>query len=248
MKTILEVRDLRVSYGGIRAVRGVSFDIAEGETVTIVGANGAGKTTILRAVSNVVSRDSGEIRLDGTAIGAERTHRLARKGLLHIPEGRGTLGQLSVGDNLRLAFDRESQGSGGYEAALAGVFEKFPRLKERFNQRAGSLSGGEQQMLALARAVVRKPRILLLDEPSLGLSPKFVKEVFALISDFKQGGMTILMVEQNARAALALAHRAYVLQNGLFVADGRGEDLLQDVRVLEHYLGQSGLPPDQPEA
>jgi len=235
---VLAVQGLRVSYGPIQAVRGCSIEVREGETVAVVGANGAGKTTLLRAVCNMIPWSEGAILYQGRATAGMPTHRLVRDGILHIPEGRGVIGTLTVLENLRLAYharppDRD------FAAMLEEVFEHFPRLGERRNQRAGSMSGGEQQMLALARAVVSPPRILLLDEPSLGLSPIMVREAYRVLHDFRARGMTILLVEQNVRAALKFAHRAYVLRQGAIVQQGGGEMLLADAELFNQYLGVS---------
>jgi branched-chain amino acid transport system ATP-binding protein len=238
LEALLEVESLHVSYGPIRALRGVSFAVAPGETVAVLGANGAGKTTLMKALCNLLPHASGTVRYAGQSTAASGPHRLAREGLLHIPEGRGTLGRLSVRDNLRLAHERGgTAGEEPFEAALERVFARFPRLAERMEQAAGSMSGGEQQMLALARAVIRRPRLLLVDEPSLGLAPLVVQQVFRLLAEFREARMTVLLVEQNARAALALADRAFVLRQGEFVASGAGSDLLADPRILQHYLG-----------
>lgn len=235
-KPILEVDDLQVAYGPVRALRGCSMRVFAGEAVAIVGANGAGKTTLLRATTNVLRRQSGEIRLNGNSIGQRPSHMLAREGLMHIPEGRGVLGSLTVRENLRLVYDAGTN-SASFEAALAKVFERFPRLQERIDQKAGSMSGGEQQMLALSRALVRFPQVLLVDEPSLGLSPLLVNEMFTLLESFRASGMTILVVEQHARSVLGFADRGYVLRQGQFVIEGKGSDLLQDMTSLRHYLG-----------
>jgi branched-chain amino acid transport system ATP-binding protein len=239
---VLAVDALAVSYGPIRALRGVSFAVERGETVAILGANGAGKTTLMKALCNLLPHAAGRVGYLGRDIAGRGPHELARAGLLHVPEGRGTLGRLSVRDNLRLAYDRDPAGgaAGGdepFDAALERVYARFPRLAERIDQLAGSMSGGEQQMLALARAVVRRPLLLLVDEPSLGLAPLVVQQVFALLGEFRAERMTILLVEQNARAALRLADRAFVLRQGEFVASGRARDLLADPAILGHYLG-----------
>lgn len=235
-KPILEVDDLQVAYGPVRALRGCSMRVFAGEAVAIVGANGAGKTTLLRATTNVVRRQSGDIRLNGNSIGRRPSHLLAREGLMHIPEGRGVLGSLTVRENLRLVYDAGTN-SASFEAALAKVFERFPRLQERIDQKAGSMSGGEQQMLALSRALVRFPQVLLVDEPSLGLSPLLVNEMFTLLESFRASGMTILVVEQHARSVFAFADRGYILRHGQFVLEGKGSDLLRDMTSLRHYLG-----------
>jgi len=235
---VLSVTELHVAYGPIRALRGVSLSIREGETIAVVGANGAGKTTLLKALCNELPRQNGRVHYHGESTAGMNPYVLARKGLLHIPEGRGVLGSLSVLENLQLSFDRQRPPrSDTLDAALKRVAERFPRIAERLTQSAGSLSGGEQQMLALSRAVVNRPNLLLIDEPSLGLSPLLVQRVFALIREFQEAGMTIIVVEQNALAALKLAHRGYVLRNGVVVREGDSQSILQDEHLLRHYLG-----------
>ena len=233
---LLAVEDLQVAYGPIRALRGCSMQVGAGETVVVVGANGAGKTTLLRAISRVLPASAGAVRFGGRSIEGETPDRLARAGLMHIPEGRGVIGRLSVEENLRLAYDMRPVGV-PFGQALEPVFARFPRIRERLDQRAGSMSGGEQQMLALARAMVNPPRLLLVDEPSLGLSPMMVKEAFDTLRAFREAGMTILLVEQNVRMALALADRAYVLRQGEFVLQGTAAALLSDADLLRYYLG-----------
>ena len=233
---LLAIEDLHVAYGPIKALRGVSLQACEGETIAVLGANGSGKTTMLRALSGMIARQQGTIRIDGRDTRGVPAHRLVRAGLLHVPEGRGTIGRLSVQENLRLAYDlRPVEES--FEAALTRVFARFPRIGELMSQRAGNLSGGEQQMLTLARAIINRPRLLLVDEPSLGLSPAMVDEAFAVLREFQASGMTVLLVEQNVRKSLRLAHRAYILRQGVIVAKGSGEDLLHDPAMLSHYLG-----------
>ncbi|HVM77813.1 MAG TPA: ABC transporter ATP-binding protein [Stellaceae bacterium] len=233
---VLSVVDLHVGYGPIKAVRGVSLAIEAGETVAVVGANGAGKTTLLRALTNLLTPERGEARFRGRAIASLPTHALAAAGMLHLPEGRGVIGSLSVWENLRIGWEvrpaRES-----FEAAVGRVYRRFPRLAERHQQRAGSLSGGEQQMVALARALINPPDLLLVDEPSLGLSPRLVGEVFEVLGEFKAAGMTVLLVEQNVRMALGFAHRGYVLKQGEIVLAGSGSDLLAEPDMLRHLLG-----------
>ena len=233
---VLSVVDLHVGYGPIKAVRGVSLAIEAGETVAVVGANGAGKTTLLRALTNLLTPERGEARFRGRAIASLPTHVLAAAGMLHLPEGRGVIGSLSVWENLRIGWEvrpaRES-----FEAAVGRVYRRFPRLAERHQQRAGSLSGGEQQMVALARALINPPDLLLVDEPSLGLSPRLVGEVFEVLGEFKAAGMTVLLVEQNVRMALGFAHRGYVLKQGEIVLAGSGSDLLAEPDMLRHLLG-----------
>jgi branched-chain amino acid transport system ATP-binding protein len=235
---ILAVEDLHVGYGPIKAVRGCSLTVASSEVVAIIGANGAGKTTLLRALCNMLPASAGSIRFLGEDIRGVPVDRLARKGMLHVPEGRGVLGSLKVAENLRISYDiRPAERS--FDEAAADVFAYFPRLKERRDQRAGSMSGGEQQMLALARAIINPPAILLIDEPSLGLSPIMVKEAYRVLRSLRERNMTILLVEQNVRAALRFAQRAYVLKQGQIVLDGESAALLSNPEILQHYLGSS---------
>jgi branched-chain amino acid transport system ATP-binding protein len=234
----LAVTDLHVAYGPIKALRGVTIHANEGETIAVLGANGSGKTTLLRAISNMLARQQGTVRINGADTAGVPAHRLVREGLLHVPEGRGTIGRLTVLENLRLAYDLRPTAQ-SFEAALELVFARFPRLGERIAQRAGNLSGGEQQMLTLARAIVNRPRLLLVDEPSLGLSPVMVDEAFAVLREFQASGMTILIVEQNVRKTLRFAQRAYILRQGQIVSSGSGADLLHDPAMLNHYLGAS---------
>jgi branched-chain amino acid transport system ATP-binding protein len=234
----LAVTDLHVAYGPIKALRGVTLQANEGQTIAVLGANGSGKTTLLRAISNMLARQQGAVRVNGADTSGVPAHRLVREGLLHVPEGRGTIGRLTVLENLRLAHDLRPTAQ-PFEAALEMVFARFPRMSERLAQRAGNLSGGEQQMLTLARAIVNRPRLLLVDEPSLGLSPVMVDEAFAVLREFQSSGMTLLIVEQNVRKTLRLVHRAYILRQGQIVASGSGEQLLHDPEILSHYLGAS---------
>ena len=233
---VLETRSLSVAYGPIRALSGVSIRVGEGETIAIVGANGAGKTTLMKALSALLPAQSGEIAFMGRTIRGMGPHDLARAGMLHVPEGRGTLGTLAVEENLRIAYDVRPAPL-GYEAAAAAVFARFPRLAERRRQRASSMSGGEQQMLALARAIINPPAVLLVDEPSLGLSPLLVKEAFSVLHEFRARGTTMLVVEQNVRSALRLADRGYVLRQGEVIASGPAAELLADQQLLNRYLG-----------
>ena len=237
---ILEVTQLQVAYGAIKALRGVSFSVNAGETVAIVGANGAGKTTLMKALSGMLPVAGGEARLRVPAgefeIGSVGAHQLARAGLLHVPEGRGTLRQMTVEENLLLAWEIRPC-SQPFEAAVQAVFERFPRLNERRTQLAGNLSGGEQQMLSLARAIINRPQILLVDEPSLGLSPLLTQEVFKVLAELRDTGVTTLIVEQNVRRALALAQRAYVLAQGVFIAEGPASELANDPAIVAGYLG-----------
>jgi branched-chain amino acid transport system ATP-binding protein len=235
-ESVLRVDGIVVAYGPIKALRGCSLYANAGETVAVVGANGAGKTTLLRAISNLLPRLAGDVLIQGKSIGSQAAHQLVRDGVLHIPEGRGTIGRLTVMENMRLAYDARPSKE-PFEVALERVFKRFPRIRERCTQRAGSLSGGEQQMLALARAVINAPKLLLVDEPSLGLSPLLVTEAFAVLRELQENGITILLVEQNIRRALHLAQRAYVLRHGEIVMEGRSADLLSAGDMLKHYLG-----------
>ena len=232
----LLVTDLHVAYGPIKALRGVTLQANEGQTIAVLGANGSGKTTLLRAISNMLARQQGSVRINGADTSGVRPHQLVREGLLHVPEGRGTIGRLTVRENLRLAYDlRPTELS--FEAALELVFARFPRMKERLGQLAGSLSGGEQQMLTLARAIVNRPRLLLVDEPSLGLSPVMVDEAFSVLREFQAASMTILIVEQNVRKTLSFAHQGYILRQGQIVASGSGAELRHDPAILSHNHG-----------
>jgi branched-chain amino acid transport system ATP-binding protein len=238
---LLEVRDLHVRYGGIHALKGVSFHVEEGEIVTLIGANGAGKSTILRSISGLVEVESGEIIFQGKRIRGLPPHHMVSLGISHVPEGRKLFANLTVNENIEMgAFtvrDRRQVAQ-----AAEKVFQRFPRLRERANQLAGTLSGGEQQMLAIARGLMSRPKLLLLDEPSMGLSPILVREVFDLIRDINRSGTSILLVEQNAFMALAIARRAYVLETGRIVLEGAAEDLKKDAQVRSAYLGQAVGP------
>jgi branched-chain amino acid transport system ATP-binding protein len=231
----LEVRDLVVNYGGIRAVHGVSFGVPRGEIVTLIGANGAGKTSILRAVSGLVPY-GGSITFAGRDLRGVPAHRIVGLGMAHVPEGRGIFGNLTVRENLRLAtWQRKDRDGIGQD--LARVLRTFPRLGERLDQTGGTLSGGEQQMLAVGRALMSRASLLLLDEPSMGLSPRLVREIFAIIADINRAGTTILLVEQNANMALHIASRACVLETGRIASSGPAKELLGDPRVRDAYLG-----------
>jgi branched-chain amino acid transport system ATP-binding protein len=233
---LLAVDNLHVSYGGVVALRGVSLRVEQGEIVTLIGANGAGKTTLLRAVSRLVIPSSGSVSYrDGTLSGVP-AHHLPRRGLVHVPEGRIIFGDLTVQENLDLAgWWHKSRAE--RRADLGRVFALFPRLAERRNQLGATLSGGEQQMLAIGRAVVAKPILMLLDEPSMGLAPLLVRAIFAKIEEINREGTSILLVEQNANMALSVAHRGYVLQSGGIVMAGRAADLRNDPKIQEAYLG-----------
>jgi branched-chain amino acid transport system ATP-binding protein len=233
---LLEVRDLSVGYGGISALEHVDLSVAAGEVVTLIGANGAGKTTLLRAVSRIVEPQGGSIRFDGTDLRRVGASRAVALGIAHSPEGRRVLARQSVRDNLLLgAWTRRDPA--GVAADMEAQFLRFPRLAERADQAAGTLSGGEQQMLAIARALMSRPRLLLLDEPSLGLAPKLVREIFGIVRELHESGVTILLVEQNATMALAHADRGYVLEAGRMTLSGPAGDLVDDDRVRRAYLG-----------
>ncbi len=234
--SLLKVTDLHVNYGGIDALRGISFEVEEGEIVTLIGANGAGKSTTLRTICGLVRSSSGRIVYDGRDITSQSTQRIVSEGIALVPEGRRVFDNLTVKENLQIgAYLRKDKNS--IEADIEHVYTLFPRLKERNWQKAGTLSGGEQQMLAVGRAMMTRPRILMMDEPSLGLAPLIVKDIFSIIRQLNQTGMTILLIEQNANAALRCAHHAYVLETGRITMAGTGEELLADKRVQDAYLG-----------
>ncbi|MBK9943864.1 MAG: ABC transporter ATP-binding protein [Kouleothrix sp.] len=236
MTMLLELKQLSVNYGGIQAVQNVSLQVQAGEVVTLIGANGAGKTTTLRAISRLINPRSGTIIYDGHEITRARPDQAVRMGIAQSPEGRRMLARQTVLDNLQLgAYTRRDRA--GIAADIEQQFKRFPRLAERANQLAGTLSGGEQQMLAIARALMSRPRLLLLDEPSLGLAPLFVREIFAIIRELHAAGVTILLVEQNANLALQSADRGYVLEAGQLTIAGAASDLLNDERVRRAYLG-----------
>jgi branched-chain amino acid transport system ATP-binding protein len=236
---LLEVRNLKLSYGGIAAVKGIDFYINSGELVTLIGANGAGKTTTLKVIAGLLKPSSGSIHFLGSAIGGQPAYELAELGVGLVPEGRGVFARMTILENLQMgAYVRQGSHSAksiGHD--LEVVLETFPRLRERLSQLAGTLSGGEQQMVAIARAMMARPKLLLLDEPSMGLAPLMVETIFGVIQDLNQHGMTILLVEQNARLALSMADRAYVLESGVITLSGTANELLNDDRVREAYLG-----------
>ena len=235
MNTILKVDDINVYYGAIHAIKGVSFQVNEGEVVTLIGANGAGKSTILKTVAGLLSSHTGSIQFMGKNLGGIPAHKIVPMGLALVPEGRQIFLQMTVEENLQMgAFTRPAD---EYDASIADVYQRFPRLKERQNQIAGTLSGGEQQMLAMGRALMSKPSLLMLDEPSMGLAPILVEQIFDIIQELNQHGTTILLVEQNAQMALSVAHRGYVLETGKIVTTGSGEELLEDEAVKKAYLG-----------
>ena len=234
---MLEVKDLKVSYGRVRAVKGISFTVDEGQVVTLVGTNGAGKTTTLKTISGLLRPESGEIWFDGERIDAVPAHQVLTRGLAHSPEGRRIFPRLTVEDNLRLgAFARKDKA--GIAEDLQRVFDLFDVLRERRNQPAGTFSGGEQQMLAIGRAMMSRPRLLMLDEPSMGLSPLMMQRIMSTIAELKAEGVTILLVEQNAQAALSLADHGYVLEVGQIVLEDTGANLLNDDQVRKAYLGE----------
>ncbi len=234
--TILEIKDLYVNYGGIEALKDINLTVKKGEVVSLIGANGAGKSTTLRAISKIVNATRGEIIYNGRNIIRRQPHEVVQIGIAHCPEGRRVLARQTVFDNLLLGayirFDRAE-----VKADVRRQFEIFPRLEQRRNQLAGTLSGGEQQMLAIARALMSRPKLLLLDEPSLGLAPVIVREIFAIIENLRTTGVTILLVEQNANLALQIANRGYVLETGCITLAGAASELINDERVKKAYLG-----------
>ncbi|MGB7101257.1 MAG: ABC transporter ATP-binding protein [Xanthobacteraceae bacterium] len=232
---MLRVRDLKSRYGRIEVLHGISFDVAEGEIVTLVGSNGAGKTTLLRTLSGVQPGTEGSISFAGTAIQNLRPHRRVALGLSQVPEGRQVFGSLSVADNLRLGA--VTRGDDAIAADLDNIYAMFPVLAEKNRDQAGALSGGQQQMLAIGRALMARPKLILLDEPSMGLAPMLVEQIFGVIADFRRRGLTVLLVEQNANAALAIADRGYVIETGRITIAGQGKELLDDPRVRAAYLG-----------
>jgi len=236
---LLELQHLKLSYGGIAAVKGIDFYINAGELVTLIGANGAGKTTTLKVIAGLLKPSAGSIQFLGHAIGGQPAYELAKLGIGLVPEGRGVFARMTILENLQMgAYIRQgSQSSKSIDHDLEGVLATFPRLRERLSQLAGTLSGGEQQMVAIARAMMAKPKLLLLDEPSMGLAPLMVETIFEVIQNMNQQGMTILLVEQNARLALSMADRAYVMESGSITLSGSADQLLNDDRVREAYLG-----------
>jgi branched-chain amino acid transport system ATP-binding protein len=239
---VLEVENVTTTYGGIVAVRDASLRVPRGRIVALIGGNGAGKTTLLHTICGICRSQQGEVRLDGQLLSGLATHRIARRGVLLVPEGRQILGPLSVRENLELGRLARRRRRSVFETDVDGVFRMFPRLGGRADRIAGSLSGGEQQMLAIGRALMGGPEILLLDEPSLGLAPKIVAQVFAVLQSLNQAGLTILLVEQKARRALEIAHEGYVMERGRIVDSGPCELLRNNPRVIAHYLGVAPLP------
>lgn len=235
--SMLEVKDLEVYYGVIQAIKGISFHVEEGEVIALIGANGAGKTTTLQTITGMLNAQAGSIQFEGTELTKIPGHKIVSMGMAHVPEGRRVFAQLSVLENLKLgAYTRKNKTE--IEESLKRVYKSFPRLEERKNQLAGTLSGGEQQMLAMGRALMSKPRIVLMDEPSMGLSPIFVEEIFNIIKEISAEGTTVLLVEQNAKKALSIADRAYVLETGKIVLEGDAKDLLNDESIKKAYLGE----------
>lgn len=234
---MLEVKDLQVYYGMIHAIKGVSFHVNEGEIIALIGANGAGKTTILHTITGLLAPKGGKVVFEGKDITKTPAHKIVELGMAHVPEGRRVFAQLSVYQNLKMgAYTRSDKNE--IEESLEMVYKRFPRLEERKNQMAGTLSGGEQQMLAMGRALMSKPRIILMDEPSMGLSPILVNEIFDIIQSVSASGTTVLLVEQNAKKALSIADRAYVLETGKISLDGSAKDLLNDDSIKKAYLGE----------
>ena len=234
---MLEIKDLEVNYGMIKAIKGISFEVNQGEIIALIGANGAGKTTILHTITGLVSAHTGDIFFNGTNLTKVKAHKIVGMGMAHVPEGRRVFQQLTVYQNLMMGAytvkDKKSIGD-----TLDMICKRFPRLEERKNQVAGTLSGGEQQMLAMGRALMSKPSIILMDEPSMGLSPLYVNEIFDIIREVNNDGTTVLLVEQNAKKALAIANRAYVLETGKIVLSGDAKELMNDDSVKKAYLGE----------
>lgn len=234
-ETLLSVNDLHVSYGAIKAVRGISFDIKKGEIVTLIGANGAGKSTTLNTIAGLIKPDEGVVEFKGESIVGVKAHKIVERGLALCPEGRRVFAQMSVAENLDMGGYTRSDAEN--RETIEHVYERFPRLRERMEQSAGTLSGGEQQMLAMGRALMSHPKTILMDEPSMGLSPKLVKEIFSIIRKLHEQGITVLLVEQNAKMALSIADRAYVLETGRITMEGDAKELLNNEQVRKAYLG-----------
>ena len=234
---MLEVRNLEVYYGVIQALKGISFDVEQGDIVALIGANGAGKTTTLHTITGLLSAKAGTISYQGTDITRTPGYKLVQMGIAHVPEGRRVFANLTVLQNLKMgAYTRPDKGE--IEETLKLVYKRFPRLEERKNQPAGTLSGGEQQMLAMGRALMSHPRMIVMDEPSMGLSPIYVNEIFDIIQSINRDGTTVLLVEQNAKKALSIADRAYVLETGKIALEGKAKDLLEDDSIKKAYLGE----------
>ena len=235
--SMLEVKDLKVNYGMIQAIKGVSFHVEQGEVIALIGANGAGKTTILHTITGLLSPKEGSVVFEGTDITKIPAHKIVSMGMAHVPEGRRVFANLTVLQNLKMgAYTRKDKAE--IQETLEMIYKCFPRLEERQNQLAGTLSGGEQQMLAMGRALMSHPKIILMDEPSMGLSPIYVNEIFQIIQDVSKSGTTVLLVEQNAKKALSIADRAYVLETGNIVLEGRASTLLDNDDIKKAYLGE----------
>ncbi|GAA0829467.1 MAG: ABC transporter ATP-binding protein [Cupriavidus sp.] len=236
-QTILKISGLKVAYGGIQAVKGVDLEIREGELVTLIGANGAGKTTTMKAITGLQGWAGGDVEYMGKSIKGVPSYVLLKRGLAMVPEGRGVFARMTITENLQMgAYTRDDEAN--IKADIDRMFETFPRLKERANQLAGTMSGGEQQMLAMARALMSQPKLLLLDEPSMGLSPIMVEKIFEVVRTVSGQGVTVLLVEQNARLALQAAHRGYVMESGLITMSGDAKQMLDDPKVRAAYLGE----------
>lgn len=235
--TLLKISGLKVAYGGIQAVKGIDLEISDGELVTLIGANGAGKTTTMKAITGLQPWAGGDVEYLGRSIKGVPSYELLKQGLAMVPEGRGVFARMTITENLLMgAFTRNDDA--GIKRDVDRMFGIFPRLKERANQLAGTMSGGEQQMLAMARALMSQPKLLLLDEPSMGLSPIMVEKIFEVVRDISSQGVTVLLVEQNARLALQAAHRGYVMESGLITMSGNAADMLDDPKVRAAYLGE----------
>lgn len=235
---MLEIKDLEVNYGMIQAIKGISFEVNQGEVIALIGANGAGKTTILHTITGLLAPEKGSVMFEGTDITKIPGHKIVTMGMAHVPEGRRVFANMTVLQNLKLgAFTRTDKKE--IAETLEMVYQRFPRLKERRNQLAGTLSGGEQQMLAMGRALMSHPKIILMDEPSMGLSPIFVNEIFDIITEVSKSGTTVLLVEQNAKKALSIADRAYVLETGNIVLEGKASELLNNDSIKAAYLGEA---------
>ncbi|CAJ94101.1 ABC-type branched-chain amino acid transport system, ATPase component LivF [Cupriavidus necator] len=236
-QTVLKISGLKVAYGGIQAVKGIDLEIRDGELVTLIGANGAGKTTTMKAITGLQGWASGDVEYMGKSIKGVPSYALLKQGLAMVPEGRGVFARMTITENLQMgAYTRNDDA--GIKADVERMFGIFPRLKERANQLAGTMSGGEQQMLAMARALMSQPKVLLLDEPSMGLSPIMVEKIFEVVRDISAQGVTVLLVEQNARLALQAAHRGYVMESGLITMSGDAKQMLDDPKVRAAYLGE----------
>ena len=234
---MLEVKDLEVYYGMIQAIKGISFEVNQGEVIALIGANGAGKTTTLHTITGLLSPKKGSVLFEGQDITKVPAHKIVSMGMAHVPEGRRVFSQLSVYENLKLgAYTRKDKSN--IDKELQSIYERFPRLAERKNQLAGTLSGGEQQMLAMGRALMSKPSIVLMDEPSMGLSPILVNEIFDIIESISKSGTTVILVEQNSKKALSIADREYVLETGKVVLEGDAKDLLENDSIKKAYLGE----------